>query len=200
MSSEDTTLPNVPVDTAGDDTAGDTEDTNKAPIEVQAEVYVDAKPEDDGTVPNDAHSHSNGTEIDPIASEESDVLAPLAKQVSTETTGRVSLDSGNSVTFSPAKEKDDSFVVQMSEPGKTPPSPRYSHQRALSRRTTLMSMFSRDSSLSLQESWRTKSATTRLKNKKNYISYHNITYTVPQGWFFQDKPPKLILNNIRLVL
>lgn len=196
MSSEDNTLSGVPVDAAGD-----TEDVNKAPIEIQAEVHVDANPEDNNnTVPNDAHSHTNGTEIDPIASEANDVLAPLAKQVSTEATRRVSSDSGNSVTFSPAKERDNSFVVQLSEPEKTPSSPRHSHQRVLSRRTTLMSRFTRDSSLSLQESWRTKSATTRLKNKKNYISYHNITYTVPQGWFFQHKPPKLILNNIRLVL
>ena len=197
MSSEDT-LPDIPADAAGD-----TEDVSNAPIEVQAEVHVDAnvdaKPEDNGTETNNAHAHSNGTEIDPIASEESDVLAPLAKQMSTEPTRRVSSDSGNSVTFSTPKEKGDSFVVQMSDSEKTPPSPKYSHQRRLTKRPTLMSMLTRDSSLSLQESWRTRSATTRLKSKKNYISYHNITYTVPQGFFFQDKPPKLILNNIRLV-
>ena len=198
MSSEDTILPGVPVNTAGDDAAGDTEDVNQAPIETQAEVHVDAKREDNGTAPNDGHS--NGTEIDPISSETSDVLAPLGKQMSTESTGHVRLDSGNSVTFSPAKEKDDSFIVQISEPRKTPSSPRKTPTSPLSRQTSLLGMLRRDSSLSLQESWKSKSATTRLKSKKNYISFHNITYTVPQGWFFQDKPPKLILNNIRFVL
>ena len=204
MSSEDT-LPGVPADAAGD-----AKDVSKTLTEFQAKVYVDAhvdaKPKNNGMELNNACAHSNGTEIDPIASEESNVPAPLAKQMSIEPTGHVGLDSGNSVTFSNPKEKSDSFVVQMLDSENTPPLPRHSCQRRLSKWPTLMSMFSRDSSMSLQESsltlqesWRTRSATTRLKSKKNYISYHNITYTVPQGLFFQDRPPKLILNNIRLV-
>lgn len=209
MSAED--LPGVPVGTADD-----SEDVSKAAIEVQAEVHADAevhaevevhtdaKADQNGGTIRDTHANSNGTELDPIASEERDVLGPLTKQTSTDTTGIVSVGSGTSVTYSAGKEKDDSFVVQMtSNPGdteKTPQSPKYTRMASLKKQPSLLRRFSQDSSLSLQQSWRTKSGQTRLKNKKNYISYHNITYTVPQGRFFQKKSPKVILNDIRLVV
>ena len=196
MSSSKDTLSGIPVDVAGE--AGD---ISQSSIQVEAVVHVDAKPEDEGnTVSNNVHANSNGMEIDPIASEEADVVAPLSKQISSEAPKYVRMDSSNSVTFSPTvKERTGSFSVQMKDGEITPTSPhKYSRQRNTSRRS-VMRAFSRTSSLSLQESWRSRSATTRIISKKNYISYHNITYVVPQGWFFQDKPPKVILNNIRFV-
>ena len=202
MSSKD--LPGVPSGT--DD---DSEDANKV-IEVQAEVHIDAeihtdaKPDNIGTI-RDTHINSNGTELDPISSEERDILAPLTKQTSTDTTGIVNVGSGTSITYSVDKEKDKPFVVQMTSiPGnteKTPASPKYTRTVSIKKQPSLLRrLSSQESSLSLQETWRTKSGQTRLKNKKNFISYHHITYTVPQGRFFQKKTPKVILNDIRLVI
>ena len=192
MSSE--ALSGVPVDVVGG-----AEDLSKTAVEVQAEVHTDAKPDENGTI-SDTHINSNGTELDPIESEERDVLAPLTNQISNENTGIVSMGSGTSVTYSAGN---DEFVVQMKQVGssteKTPPSPKYSRMSLRRRQPSLLRRFSQESSLSLQESWRSKSAHTRLKHSKNNISFHNITYTVPQGRFFQKKPPKVILNNIRLV-
>lgn len=193
MSSEDN-LPDIPV---GVD--NHSEDLSKATTEVEAKVHVDTKSDNNGTVSN-THINSNGMEIDPITSEKRDVVSSFSKQVSIDTGGVGSSASGSSMGHSTIKETGGSFVVRMAsgteETSRLPA--RYS-QRSLKKRPSLMQRLSRESSLSLQESWRSKSATTRLKNKKNYISYHNITYTVPQGRFYQKKSSKVILNNIRLV-
>ena len=200
MSFEDTSsLPGVP-----SGVVNDLEDVNKAPIEVQAEVHVDATKSNDNNT-SDNHVNSNGTEIDPLVSEEKDVIPPLSKQISKESMGNVpSVGSGNSMTYSAPRSGDDSFVVQMTQGRdgsvKTPPSSRYSRRAQIKKRPSMLQRLSlRESQLSPQESWRKKSSTTRIKNHKNYISYHNITYSVPQGWFFQHKPPKVILNNIRSI-
>ena len=174
--------------------SSDSEDLRKAKVEVQAKARFD----DSNTMYN-TYINLNGIEIDSVSSGNKVVLIPPSKQISSETAKIASLVFGNTLTRS-AGEQDNAFVVQMtvgtSIKEKSLLSPLYS-QSSLTRQNSLLR---RGSSLSRQESWRTKSSRTRTKNRKNYISYHNITYTVPQGWFFQKKkPPKVILNNIRLV-
>lgn len=151
MSSKD--LPGVPSGT--DD---DSEDKNKAVIEVQVEVHADAEvhsepePDNVGTI-RDAHANSNGTELDPIASEEMDVLAPLTKQISTDATGVVSVGSGTSVTYSSDKEKDEPFMVRMTsipdDTEKTPQSPKYNRMAQIKKQPSLLRRLSQESSLSL---------------------------------------------------
>lgn len=154
------------------------------PDKVQAEfVYVDTKPEDDGTV-SDTNIHSSGMEIDHIniTFEERNVSVTVSDQISSGITdiipSQYALDCGLSGSDSSDCEESDSFKGQ----------------------STQVRKFSQGASLVPKESWRTKIASTRLKSTKNYISYHNITYSVPQGWFFQNKPLKRILNNIRLAI
>ncbi|XP_065904844.1 broad substrate specificity ATP-binding cassette transporter ABCG2-like isoform X3 [Dysidea avara] len=115
--------------------------------------------------------------------EESDEIASLAKPLSS---GRES------------KKKHSSVIIRMTTNDSNPPS---TPKSPLSRRGTGLSrirktLFHKDSGLSVQESWRKKNATVRLKNSKNFVSFHNIYYTIPQGYFWQRKPPKVILNNV----
>ena len=175
----------------------DSENLSKVIIEVQAEAHLDARPNDSNTI-YDTFINSNGLEVDSISSEDRAVLIPPPKQISHDTAKVASLAFGNPLANSVGQE-DSAFVIQMTVGTniKEKPllSPLYS-QRSLTRQKSLLH---RGSSLSRQESWRTKSSRARIKNRQNYISYHNITYVVPQGWLFQKKPPKVILNNIRLV-
>lgn len=207
MSSEDTSplpgtssLPGVP-----ENVVNGSENVAKTPIEVQADVHVGAN-RPNNTTPT-GQGNPDGTEIDPILAEEKDVLVPLKKQTSNMSAGvlpsQSSLGSGNAVSFSAVKETEGSFVVQMkdgTEEKPTPPSPRYARMTPTKRPSLLRRLSSQESQLSLQESWRKKDGTTRIKSVKNYISFHNITYAVPQGWFFQQKPPKIVLNNVRSVI
>ena len=174
MSSEDTLL-RVSVGVA--------DDLVTTPSEVQVQVLVDAKLEYDGTV-SDTIIHSSDTELDRTVSEERDVLVSPSNQVSNEITGIVlsqdTMACGISGSCPSDKEESNLCIVQVAN-------------------STTEKVFSRGTLLTPKESWRTRIATTRLKDTKNYISYHNITYTVSRGWFFQDKPPKVILNNVRLV-
>ena len=164
------------------DVVNDSGNLSKTPAE---EVHTDAKPDNNGTV-FDTHNHMNDIELDPISPEERDNRASGV---------------ANAVTHSsPAKEADNIFVVQLKTSASNKERALSIHsQRSLRRRTSLPRKISATGSLVRQESWRTKSSGTRIMNKKNYISYHDITYTVPQGRFFQKKLPKVILNNIRLV-
>ena len=185
MSSDDTLLRASVGASVG--MADDTEDDlGTAPTEIQVEfAHVDAKPEDDSTV-SDTNIHSSGMEIDHINNvfEERNASVTLSDQVSNEITkivpNRYTLACGTSGSDSSDQEESDPFK----------------------RQSTRVRKFSKGASLVPKESWRTRIASTRLKNAKNYISYHNISYTVPQGcnWFFQRKPPKMILNNVRLVV
>ena len=204
--------------------SSDLEDLSKNLIKVQAEARSNAQ-SDDSTTEIDDHVNPNGIEIDPVSSEDKVVFTLPSKQTSNETAGATSLVSGSPVANcnSVGKEKDNMFVVQMTVGASTPIAnsagkgennafivqmtvgssakekalvSRMSTQWSLRRQPSLLR---RGSTLSRQESWRTKASGTRIKNKKNYISFHNIIYTVPQGWFFQKKPPKVVLNNIRLV-
>ena len=168
--------------------ASDLEDLSKNSIKVEAEVHSNVQP--DGGI-TDARVNSNGIEIDSISSEDKVVFIPPSKQASNETTGATSSASSNPAANSADKEKGNAFVVQMT--------PRKLSQHSLKKQTSML-LRRGSSRLSRKESWRTRASGTRIKNRKNYISFHNITYTVPQGWFFQKKPPKVILNNIRLVL
>ena len=172
--------------------SSDSKDLSKVKVEVQAKARFD----DSSTIYNN-YINSDGIEIDSISSENKVVLIPPSKQISSETAKIASLVFVNPSAHS-AGEQDNAFVVQMtvgtSIKEKSLLSPMYS-QGSLTRQKSLLF---RRNSLSRQESWRTKSSRTCIKNRKNYISYHNITYMVPQGWFFQNKPPKVILNNIRL--
>ena len=169
--------------------SSDSEDLSKVKAEVQAKAQSN-------TIYNNNYVNSpNGIEIDSISSSEKVVLIPSSKQISSETVKNSSLFFVNPLAYS-AAEQDNAFVVQMtvgtSTKEKSLLSSMYS-QGPLTRQKSLLFRRNR------QESWRTKSCRIRIKNRKNYISYHNITYMVSQGWFFQNKPPKVILNNIRLV-
>ena len=182
-----------------EDVTDGSEDTVKSLIEVQAEIHVYAN---NYAISDSSSINPNDTEIDPIVVKEN----PLSKQMSNERLqSQSSVTSDSSVSFSVVKEKYGEFVVQMTDSKdsvrKTPPLPRrYISQRSrINKRPSLLRKLSRDSSFSPQEGWRKRNSTTRLKSKKNYISFHNIVYTVPQGWFFQHKPPKVILNNVRSV-
>ena len=203
--------------------SSDLEDSSKHLIKVQADgVHCNAQSNDKAIVVDD-HVNPNGIEIDPVSSEDKVVFIPPSKKTSSETTGATSLVSVSPVANSAGKEKDNAFVVQITVGRSIPIAKsagkekdntfvvqmtvgastkekalfsRMSTQWSLRRQPSLLR---RGSVLSRQESWRTKASGTRIKNKRNYISFHNITYTVPQGWFFQKKPPKVILNDIRLV-
>ena len=176
----------------------DSEDLPKTSIKVQAEVHSNNQPDGSTT---DGQVNPNGIEIDSISSEDRVVFIPPSKQASDETIRATSSASGNPVANSADKEKGNAFVVQMTAGTITKDkahSTQMLSQSSLKRRAS--TLLRRGSSrLAQQESWRRKDSGTRIKNKKNYVSFHNITYTVPQGWFFQKKPPKVILNNIRLV-
>ena len=149
------------------------------------EVHTDAKPDNNGTI-SDTHVHMNDIELDPIPPEEKD----------SKTTGVTNAATRSST----AKEADNIFVVQLKTSASNKERALSIHsQRSIRRRTSLARKASVTGSLARQESWRTKSSRTHIKNKKNYISYHDITYTIPRGRFFQKIPPKVILNNLRLV-
>jgi len=46
-------------------------------------------------------------------------------------------------------------------------------------------------------SWRTRDSNTQMVDSSNFISFHNITYTIPSQSVFHKLPPKLILENVR---
>ena len=132
-------------------------------------------------------------------SEKSDEIVPLAKPLTTESSGRLT-SQGSMISDQESRKGRSSAIVRMvssdsTAPPSTPKSRMSRRGTGLSRRKT--SLFRRDSGLSLQESWRKKDATVRLKSSNNFVSFHNVNYTVPQGYFWQHKPPKVILNNVR---
>ena len=192
MSSENTSSPpGIP-----ENAVSALEDLDKAPIPVQLDAH--------NPIPN---GQDNSGGMNHVFSEEKDVLVSLPKQtfnMSTESlTSQSSLNSGNAVSLSIVKEKEGSFVVQMIDNTEkaTSLSSRYTKLSPTKRPSLLCRLSLQDKMFSRQESQRRprKDAGTFLKDVKNYISFHNITYTVPQGWFFQHKPPKVVLNNVRLV-
>ena len=171
----------------------DSEDLTKTSIKVQAEVHLNDQPDGSTT---DSQVNSNGIEIDSVCSEDIVAFIPPSKQASDENTRATGSASGCSVVNSADKEKGNAFVTQLivEETHSTQMLPQGSLERLTS---TLLRRG--DSQLVLQENWRRKASGTCIKNRENYISFHDIMYTVPQGWFFQKKCPKIILNNIRLV-
>ena len=60
------------------------------------------------------------------------------------------------------------------------------------------SSFSRFSRTS-EGSWRTRESSTQVINSSNFISFHNISYTITERKFLRNMPPKAILNNVRFV-
>ena len=62
----------------------------------------------------------------------------------------------------------------------------------------VQSSFNRFSRTS-EGSWRTRESSTQVVNSSNFISFHNITYTLTERRFLQSLPPKAILNNVRFV-
>ncbi|XP_065904848.1 broad substrate specificity ATP-binding cassette transporter ABCG2-like isoform X2 [Dysidea avara] len=121
--------------------------------------------------------------IEGAAGKKSDEIASLAKPLAS---------AGES------KKEHSTIIVQMTTNDSNPPS---TPKSPLSRRGTGLSriritLFHKDSGVSVQESWRKRNSTVRLKNSKNFVSFHNIYYTIPQGYFWQRKPPKVILNNV----
>jgi len=152
---------------------------------------------------------SRSSESEGVADEENDVGA-IGKPVATDTSGR--LTSQSCVTFDAEPKNDlgpgiirmastDSFGISPKSP-KSPKSLKSSkhplarrHSRVLTRKIT--ALLRRDSNLPVHHVWRQRNATVREKSSKNFVSFHNICYTLPQGYFWQCKPPKVILNNVR---
>jgi len=48
-----------------------------------------------------------------------------------------------------------------------------------------------------EQSWHRKDSSTRVKDSKNFISFHNIVYQVPVKKWCREQPPKTILHGIR---
>ena len=48
-------------------------------------------------------------------------------------------------------------------------------------------------------SWRTRESSTQVVNSSNFISFHNISYTITERRMLKNSPPKAILNNVRFV-
>lgn len=48
-------------------------------------------------------------------------------------------------------------------------------------------------------SWRTRESSTQVVNSSNFISFHNISYTISERRYLRSLPPKVILNNVRFV-
>ena len=131
------------------------------------------------------------------ASEEDGDVGPLAKPLATDASGKFTWQC--SMMSDMSRNGHGTATVRIvSGNSNTPSTPKLTlsrHSRGLSRRLT--TVFHRDSGLSVQHSWRKRNATVRMKNLNNFVSFHNIYYTVPQGYFWQRKPPKVILNNVR---
>ena len=149
--------------------------------------------------PIDRPSHSPESITEGVTGEENDEIVPLAKPLTTDTPEK--LTSQTSVTFDPESTKErDTVIARMtstdSSAPSTPKSPLSKRSPGISRQIS-SALLRRDSNLSVQESWRKKSASVRLKSSNNFVSFHNICYTVPQGYFWQHKPPKVILNDVR---
>ncbi|XP_065904845.1 broad substrate specificity ATP-binding cassette transporter ABCG2-like isoform X4 [Dysidea avara] len=148
--------------------------------------------------PIDRPSHSPESITEGVTGEENDEIVPLAKPLTTDTPEK--LTSQTSVTFDPESTKErDTVIARMtstdSSAPSTPKSPLSKRSPGISRQIS-SALLRRDSNLSVQESWRKKSASVRLKSSNNFVSFHNICYTVPQGYFWQHKPPKVILNDV----
>jgi len=144
--------------------------------------------------------HSPDSTIRNTASEENDDIGPLPKPLATDASERLTRQctAMSSVMSDWSRNGRGTAVVQMINNDNMACSPKSTlsrHGTGLSRQLT--KLFHRDSSLSVQHIWRKRNATVRMKNSKNFVSFHNIHYTIPQGYFWQRKPPKVILNNVR---
>jgi len=175
---------------------GDTSVLPNVPTTTEVEVFpVDKEKESKGIeidpISQPARSPESITEVD-AGGEEDDKIAPLATPLVSDTSGRLTSQSSVTSDQQESKRERGTMIVRMASKDSSGPST----PSGLIRRKS--SIFRRsDSGLSLQESWRKKDATIRQKSSKNFVSFHNIFYTVPQGYFWQHKPPKVILNNVR---
>jgi len=122
-----------------------------------------------------------------------DEIVPLAKP---EVSGRL---TSSSVTSESVKSEKRHSRVTIGMPTDDSDSPdAFKTPRHDSNLSGQISTFlRRGSSLSVQDSWRKKFSSIRVKSSKNFVSFHNIYYTIPQGYFWRHKPAKVILNNVR---
>jgi len=188
---------------------GDSAPPNE-PTTVEVEVDVHTKEEES------KEDLTGGIQLDPIrnqlsnspesiteetAGEENDDIAPLATPLAT-ASGR-STNQSSATSDQESKKERGTVIVRMKSSSSTPGTPKSpkspdtpkSPGTGLSRRKS--SFLRQDSNLSFQDSWRKRDATVRQKSSKNFVSFHNIYYTVPQGRFWEHKPPKVILNDVR---
>ena len=183
-----------------------TSDGDSAPPNEPTTVWVDVHTKEEES----KEDLPGGIQLDPVSqpsispesiTEENakDEIAPLSTSLATDAAGR--LTSQSSVTSDQEPKKERGTVIVGLKSGssapstpKSPGTPR-TPGTGLPRRKS--SFLRQDSSLSFQDSWRKKDATVRQKSSKNFVSFHNIYYTVPQGRFWEHKPPKVILNNVR---
>jgi len=131
------------------------------------------------------------------ASEEDGDVGPLAKPSATDVSRKFTRHCSAMSDVS-RNGRSTAMVRMVSSHSNAPSTPKSTlsrHSSGLSRQLT--TLFHRDSGLSVQHSWRKRNATVRMKSSNNFVSFHNIYYTVPQGYFWQRKPPKVILNNVR---
>ena len=98
------------------------------------------------------------------------------------------------VTFDPDKVKGSSETVDSSYPMRKA-SLSIALRSPMVYVSTSFSRFSRSS----EGSWRTRESSTQVVNSSNFISFHNITYTISGYKMFKKLPPKVILSNVRFV-
>ena len=101
----------------------------------------------------------------------------------------------HNVTFDPDKIKGSSETVDSSIP--------YHRKASLSMALRspmvyVQSSFNRFNRPS-EGSWRTRESSTQVVNSSNFISFHNVSYTLAERRILRNSPPKAIINNVRFV-
>jgi len=169
---------------------------------ITKEVHsVDDEEDLHGGIQMDPIGHSSHIPGSILEGDDNKENVPQARSLTANTSGWL-IDQSSVISDQEPRNGCNTSIVRMisvdsttSNPSSTPKSPPSRRGTNQSRRKP--SLFRRDSGLSLQDSWRKKAATVRVKSSNNFVSFHNVNYTVPQGYFWQHKPPKVILNNVR---
>ena len=153
--------------------------------------------------PNRSHSlilKKRGIQLDPLVINGKHSVCPgmspktpgILKKTSTKTSSPSKKQQ--TVTFDPDKIKGSTETVDS-----VPYHRKASLSLALrSPMVYVSSSFSRFSRTS-EGSWRTRESSTQVVNSSNFISFHNISYTITEHRMLKNLPPKAILNNVRFV-
>lgn len=101
----------------------------------------------------------------------------------------------HNVTFDPDKVKGSTETVDSGHPLYRKTSLSFALRSPMVYVSTSFSRFNRPS----EGSWRTRDSSTQVVNSSNFISFHNITYTISKQKMLKKLPPKVILSNVRFV-